>query len=150
MNLDGSGNSPGSHLSVGQRIRKFRADRGMSLNMLSDQSGVSKGYLSNLENSPDGGRPSAESLYVIAKALGVTMSDLLGRKLLVEQGTLSDVPDELRQFGRDAALPETDIQMLANIRFRGEQPRAKERWEYIYNAIKLSAGMDRGAPDHSG
>ena len=34
--------------------------------------------------------------------------------------------------------------MLAGIAFRGEAPRTKERWAFIYDAIKNSAGMDAG------
>lgn len=32
--------------------------------------------------------------------------------------------------------------MLASIQFRGEQPRTKERWRYIYTAITTSRAID--------
>ncbi len=129
-----------THDSVGGRIRKYRQDRKLSLSQLADQAGVSKGYLSALENDPHARRPSAETLYAIAKALGVTMSDLLGRKLLAAAST--EVPASLREFAEDEDLPEADVQMLSAIRFRGDPPRTKERWRYIYTAIRTSEAID--------
>ena len=68
------------------------------------------------------------------------MADLMGRELTVAPA--EDVPDSLREFADEAGLPEADIQMLASIQFRGEQPRTKERWRYIYTAISTSAAID--------
>src|SRR5215218_8286612 len=82
--------------SVGGRIRRYRGDRGLSLSQLAEQAGISKGYISGLENNPQARRPSAETLYAIAKALGVTMSDLLGRKLLA--AARNEIPVGLREF----------------------------------------------------
>ncbi|GAA2493809.1 helix-turn-helix domain-containing protein [Winogradskya humida] len=127
--------------SVGGRIRKYRLERGLSLSQLAEQSDVSKGYLSTLENDPAARRPSAESLYAIAKVLGVTMSDLLGRKILPAAAT--DVPNSLREYAEEDDLPEADIRMLSAIQFRGDPPRTKERWRYIYTAIRTSEAIDK-------
>jgi transcriptional regulator with XRE-family HTH domain len=121
-------------------MRRFREERGLSLNQLAAKAGVSKGYLSSLENEPSARRPSAETLYALANALGVTIADLMGRKLLFE--TASEVPESLRDFAAELDLPEADVQMLASIQFRGEQPRTKERWRYIYTAIRTSEPLD--------
>ena len=125
--------------TFGDRIRKYRDDAGLSLNQLASSAGVSKGYLWSLENEPDK-RPSAETLYAIAEALGVTMSSLLGRRLLTKQPT--DIPDSLREFAEEKGLPETDVQMLVGIEFRGVRPQTRERWEHIYNAIRMSKALD--------
>ncbi|MEU6848463.1 helix-turn-helix transcriptional regulator [Actinacidiphila alni] len=125
---------------VGERIRRYRQERSLSLTQLAQEAGVSKGYLSALENNPASRRPSAETLYGIAKALGVTMSDLLGRKLLSTPST--QVPEGLREFADQENLPEADVRMLSAIQFRGEPPRTKERWQYIYTAIRTSESMD--------
>jgi transcriptional regulator with XRE-family HTH domain len=127
--------------AIGTNIRKYRDDLGISLNELAERSHVSKGYLSALENGTDNRRPSGETLYAIAEALGVTMSDLMGRRLLTE--TAHDAPASLQQFAEEAGLPQRDIAMLATIEFRGEKPRTKERWSYIYNAIRTSTDLDR-------
>ena len=132
----------GKHGVIGANIRAFREDIGMSLNQLAEKSGISKGYLSAIENEEEPRRPSGETLYAIAEALGVTMSDLMGRKLLTEGP--ADIPDSLREFAEEAGLPQRDIAMLASIEFRGERPKTRERWSYIYNAIRTSADLDRG------
>jgi transcriptional regulator with XRE-family HTH domain len=126
----------------GDRIRTYREQRRLSLSQLAEQAQVSKGYLWALENAEDR-RPSAETLYAIAEALGVTMADLMGRRLLSEP--VKDVPRSLREFADDEGLPEADVQMLASIQFRGDQPRTKERWRYIYTAIRTSTDLDRSS-----
>ena len=72
------------------------------------------------------------------------MSDLMGRKLL--PAAAPRVPDGLREFAEEEGLPEADLQMLASIQFRGEQPRTKERWRYIYTAIATSRATDTAEP----
>ena len=131
---------PAAGGGVGDQIRRFREERGLNLSQLAAEAGVSKGYLWSLENDQDARRPSADTLYAVAKALGVTMSDLMGRKLL--PAATPQVPDSLREFADDEGLPQADLHMLASIQFRGEQPQTKERWRYIYTAIATSRAID--------
>jgi transcriptional regulator with XRE-family HTH domain len=130
---------------VGARIKSFREQQGLSLSRLAEKAKVSKGYLWSLENKPDSRRPSAETLYAIADALGVTMADLMGRRLLSEAEP--DVPLSLREFADEAGLPETDVEMLATIQFRGDRPQTKDRWRYIYTAIRTSTDLDRSSTE---
>jgi transcriptional regulator with XRE-family HTH domain len=135
---------PDTDTGIGGRIRRYRAERNLSLSQLAEQANVSKGYLSALENqhnsSAHARRPSAETLYAIAKVLGVTISDLLGRTLLHTIST--EIPESLRAFADQEDLPEADVQMLSAIQFRGEAPRTVERWRYIYTAIRTSQAID--------
>lgn len=126
--------------TIGQLIKRYREDKEMSLNGLAVETGIAKSYLWSLENDATATRPSAETLYKIAKALGVTMSELMNRKLLTEppQG----IPPGLAEFAKEHGLPDSDVRMLAGIQFRGERPQTKERWAYIYNAIRMSREMD--------
>lgn len=75
------------------------------------------------------------------------MSDLLGRRLL-SQATV-DRPQTLEAFAQEHNLPEADIQMLASINFRGEQPLTKQRWAHIYSAIRGTEWMDRATNDET-
>ena len=131
--------------NMGSRIRKYRQERNLSLSQLAEFADVSKGYLSALENDQPpktkSRRPSAETLYAIAKALGVTMSDLLGRKLLAT-ATTGPPPESLQKFAEADNLPQADVEMLNAIQFRGERPKTIERWRYIYTAIRVSESMD--------
>lgn len=61
---------------LGDRIRKLRKEKGLTLDQLAEQSGSSKSYIWELENkSPP--RPSAEKLAKIADRLGTTIEFLL-------------------------------------------------------------------------
>jgi transcriptional regulator with XRE-family HTH domain len=127
--------------SIGQRIKKFREDRGITLSELAIKAKVSKSYLSELENATGNGqRPSGDVLYRLGKALGVAMSDLLGRPVIT--APRRERPASLLKFAKQVNLPEADIEMLAGIQFRGEQPRTAERWAFIYQAIRNSEPMD--------
>ena len=128
---------------LGQRLRKFRDDHGWTQAELADRAGVSKPYLSELESGA-GRRPSGQILLKLADALGVTAADILGRQ--VAPAGDPHVPSSLREFAQLRNLPETDVQMLAGIRFRGEAPRTQQRWEHIYNAIRTSKTLDEDAP----
>lgn len=128
--------------TVGRRIKRFREEAGLTTSELAEQTRIAKSYLSALENSEDDERrrPGAETLYRIADVLGVAMSDLLGKPILA--GSRSERPASLEAFARGRGLPESDVEMLASIRFRGEEPKTAERWQFIYQAIKNSAPMD--------
>ena len=65
--------------SVGYQIKRYRTDKGWNLTQLATETGLSKSYLSELETISDATkRPSGQTLYGIATALGVTIADLLG------------------------------------------------------------------------
>jgi transcriptional regulator with XRE-family HTH domain len=112
----------------------------MTLTELAKEANVSKGYLSEIETGEGETRLSGQKLYSIADALGVTMTDLLGRKLILEHG--GAIPQSLREFAEAHKLPEADVQMLAGIQFRGDRPQTEERWAHIYSAIRSSEWMD--------
>jgi transcriptional regulator with XRE-family HTH domain len=128
--------------SIGARIRRYREDRGMSATQLAERAEISKSYLSELENPGDGTKqPSADKLYAIADALGVAMSDLLGRRIIIAPPTTP--PASLGEFiAVHPEIPEADVEMLSQIQFRGESPKSLERWEFIYQAIRNSEAMD--------
>jgi transcriptional regulator with XRE-family HTH domain len=132
---------PGDAKAIGGRITKFRKDKGMTAAQLAASAGISRSYLSELENGTGAHkRPSADVMYAIGKALGVSMSELLGRPLIT--GPPTNRPASLVRFAEMSNIPETDIDMLATIRFRGDAPQTPERWGFIYNAIKSSVNLD--------
>jgi transcriptional regulator with XRE-family HTH domain len=61
---------------VGPRLRRIRAERGVTLTDLADQTGISKSTLSRLENGQR--RPSLELLLPLAQAHRVPLDDLVG------------------------------------------------------------------------
>jgi transcriptional regulator with XRE-family HTH domain len=63
---------------IGKRINAFRAQKRITLEQLANQTGFTKGYLSKVEKSEKS--PPVSTLGIIARALGVTISALLGEE----------------------------------------------------------------------
>ena len=119
-------------MTLGQRVRQRRDEKGLSLSALARASKVSKGYLSQIENDA-APRPSGDTLFKMANALGTTVADLLGREI---EPTAREISPVLMEFAREANLPEADVMMLAAIRYRGEQPHSVADWRYLYESIR--------------
>src|SRR5512136_2174920 len=61
---------------IGKRIKAFRTQKRITLEQLAKKTGFTKGYLSKVETSKKS--PPVSTLGIIARALGVTISALLG------------------------------------------------------------------------
>ena len=125
---------------LGRRLRALRSEQQLSLSELARLSGVSKGYLSLIERS-DAARPSAATLFALAEALGVSVIELY--EGCATPIPVVEIPDSLREFGEQADLPPTDLEMLAGIHYRGSAPETKEDWHFIYESIRRSVGAVR-------
>lgn len=60
---------------IGKNIQKMRTERSLTLNVLSEKSGVSKAMLSQIES--DKVNPTVATVWKIAKGLGVDLNELL-------------------------------------------------------------------------
>ena len=72
---DTSDAAPGYLALIGERVRQFRARRGMSRRVLAEASGVSERYLAQLETGR--GNASITVLKQIADAIDVPVDDLV-------------------------------------------------------------------------
>jgi transcriptional regulator with XRE-family HTH domain len=63
---------------IGKRIKLLRNKKRITLERLATEAGFTKGYLSKVETSPKA--PPVSTLGVIARALGVNISTLLGEE----------------------------------------------------------------------
>jgi transcriptional regulator with XRE-family HTH domain len=124
-------------MTLAARIRKRMEEKGWTLADLSRESQVAKGYLWEILDGR-AKKPSAETLYRIAAALGTSVADLLGRPPAQPASAELQVAAELRALADDLNLPEEDVQMLAASRFRKEQPKTKEGWRFLYESIRRS------------
>src|SRR5690242_21922373 len=102
-------------MALSDQIRTRRLAQGLTLAELARRAQVSKGYLSQLENSTDTPRPSADILYRIAFALGASVGELLEKQLVQTGEELTDIPPGLRDFAQQVHLGDDDIRMLAQI-----------------------------------
>ena len=123
-------------MALHDRIKQRREEKKITAVELAQRAEISKGYLSEIESGRTS-RPSADVLFRIATALGTTVADLLERE--VRPATRA-VPPTLRKFADEEGLPDEDVEMLAQIRFRGDQPETKEDWRYLYESIRRSIG----------
>lgn len=137
-------------MPLGDQIRRRRLEHGLTLSQLARLAKVSKGYLSQLENSPESPRPSADVLYRIAFALEATIADLLGRTPANRAEQPISIPAGLLEFAASANLSQQDILMLAQIKHRGQQPILKpDDWRFLYESIQriLQADQREGESD---
>lgn len=117
----------------GKKVRERRVEEGLSQEKLAQAVGISRNYLSQIER----GQATNLSWQVVER-----LTSVLGLKV-EQEGTQSetvDVPSSLAQFAKTAGLPPDDILMLARLKYRGQQPDTPEKWELLYNVIKMTVG----------
>lgn len=119
----------------GQKVRDRRIKEGLSQQELADKIGISRNYLSQIER----GQATNLSWQVREK-----LSSVLGLKAEpspVPPSEPSNLPASLVEFAQKANLPPDDVLMLAGLKYRGQQPTSPEKWELLYNVIKMT--MDK-------
>lgn len=125
---------------LGQTIRSLRTGKGWSLAQLAEESGVSKAYLSDLENG-SAGKPNIQYVYSVATALDVTLDDLLGeakpKAHRREKRTVNEFPTGLLELQQELGLTNEDVEMLAYVNFRGHRPRDKEGWRFLLETLRM-------------
>jgi transcriptional regulator with XRE-family HTH domain len=129
--------------TVGERIRRLMRDRALTLGELSRQSGIAKGYISDLVNAGEDSRrkPSAETLYAIGTVLGASVADLLGKTRPVDE--MSSWPPGLAEYVKASNVPPQEARMLAGISARGRTPISAEDWKAVHRMIEMySADVD--------
>jgi transcriptional regulator with XRE-family HTH domain len=60
------------HAAIARRVREYRQERGLTVGQLGDESGISKGMLSKIENAQ--ASPSLSTLARLSQALGVPVT----------------------------------------------------------------------------
>jgi len=99
-------------MTLGQVIKKYRDDNKISMDTLAERSGVSKGYISMLENekNPNSNKPIAPKLATIIKladGMGIDLEKLI---------PMLDENQEVRIVGNkkhiDDELSQSDIHLL--------------------------------------
>ena len=61
---------------IGERVKKYRQEKRMSMTELADKAGVAKSYLSSIERNLQK-NPSIQFLEKVSSALGIPMDSLL-------------------------------------------------------------------------
>lgn len=115
----------------GKKVRDRRVEEGMSQEKLAQAVGISRNYLSQIER----GQATNLSWQVMDK-----LTSVLGLKEQEETDNEMVLPQSLAEFAKTAGLPPDDVLMLARLKYRGQQPTTTEKWELLYNVIKMTVG----------
>lgn len=144
-------------VALGARIAQLRELRGMSLGALAEAADdMAKSYLAKLERG-EVENPGLRTLSAIARALDVTVADLLqraelergaeGEALLAERADferlMANLPPGLKEFLDSMAaekrpVPPAIVRALAAVQFRGRRPEAADDWRFLYDAMMRS------------
>ncbi|MBD1821081.1 helix-turn-helix domain-containing protein [Cyanobacteria bacterium FACHB-DQ100] len=117
-----------------KRVRDRRIQEGLSQQELAEQIGISRNYLSQIER----GQATNLSWQVRER-----LSAVLGLKAEPAPSSALesvDLPPSLVEFAQNANLPPDDVLMLSRLKYRGQQPTSPEKWELLYNVIKMTVG----------
>jgi transcriptional regulator with XRE-family HTH domain len=71
---------------IGPRIRQLRIARGLTVAALAEKAGLSRGYVSKVENSKTS--PPVSTLMTLAKALGVNISEVFSEEITPARVTI--------------------------------------------------------------
>ncbi len=86
-------------IDLGARIRSLRKERGVTLAVMAETTGLSLGYLSKLEN--DLTSPTIAHLHKICEALGLTINDILLEEPVMQNATLVRTEERKPLFSLD-------------------------------------------------
>src|ERR1700682_3635948 len=125
-------------MSLAEQLRKIRESEGLSIDELAAKADISKTYIWELEKDTAGEKkPSAAVLMQIAKALSVTIADLLELPTAHALEAPAELSPSLKEFQERMAtlgtpLSDRDLRDLSLMRFRGGQPRTVDEWHRLY------------------
>jgi transcriptional regulator with XRE-family HTH domain len=127
---------------LGEKIRFYRQGRGWTLADLAQESDVSKAYISDLENGT-AGKPNIQYIFNIAQAVDITLDELLKDTTAKEQRSrkrrsADELPPGLAELQKELALSDDEVEMLAQVNFRGNRPKDMEGWRFVLQAIKMA------------
>jgi transcriptional regulator with XRE-family HTH domain len=134
--------------SVGDRIKEIREDRNWTQDRLAEVSGISKGYVSEIENNKP--NPSSESVLRIANALGASIDYLLrgvespriaNREPVMIPPALADAAVQLKlSYAETVELLEAHKSIIARRSTRDIKSFESKDWIDFYKAIKKVFG----------
>jgi transcriptional regulator with XRE-family HTH domain len=120
-------------ISFGQQVRARRRQEKLSQEELATRVQISRNYLSQIER----GQSTNLSWQVRQRINAVLGIQDEGFPPAPDPNAL---PPGLAEFAARQQLPADDVAMLARLQYRGQQPTTPEKWELLYNVIKVTVG----------
>jgi len=133
--------------TTGDRIREIRDEQRMTQDQLAEKTGISKGFLSDVENSKR--NVSSDYLLRIANALGASVDYILrgdsttvrSRQPVVIPAELSEAAEQLNlTYPQTLELLTAHESVIAKRSNKQVKKFAKEDWVAFYHAIKKVFG----------
>jgi transcriptional regulator with XRE-family HTH domain len=132
----------GAYMTTGDRIRKIREHKNMTQDQLADKAGISKAYLSDVENNNK--NISSKLLLQVANALGASVDYLLSgeskesrRKEIVIPPALSETAEKLNlSYNETLDLLNAYNSVVARRSIKSQKEFLPSDWEKLHNAIK--------------
>jgi len=132
------------HKGAGGRIRDLRRRKDWTLEQLAREAGVSKGFLSAIENEKN--HPTGKMLLKLARALGASVDYLLSGETNIEtknQPAATEVPPELAQAAMEKgwsfrtvnAMLQAREAVLARRSKSGAQTFTRAEWEDFHDRL---------------
>jgi transcriptional regulator with XRE-family HTH domain len=128
-------------MTVGERVRRRRLELGLTQDALAEKAGISKSFLSDLEN----GRRSvgAETLLDLGRAMGVSLDFLMTGKESEDHAQDEQIPPSLARFAAEEGLSVRDTLTLLRIQEQIVAARRKPKqrleqvdWKEFYQSVK--------------
>lgn len=126
--------------TVGDRVKLRRTELGLTQDVLAEKAGISKSFLSDLEN----GRRSigAETLLDLGRAMGVSLDFLMVGEQKPNRLEDQHIPATLARFAEEKSLSVRQTLTLLRINDQlGESRRGPKKtgevdWRQLYLAVK--------------
>ena len=128
---------------IGERIKDRRAELGWTQEHLAQKAGISKSFLSELENGKRS--VSADNLLDLARALGVSLDYLMtGKKNEEANAAEVQIPASLAKFAAEEGISfrqalmllEMQRQIIAHRSATKKESLDKVDWHKFYEAVK--------------
>ena len=128
---------------LGDRIRERREELGWTQDDLASKAGLSKGFLSDVENSKRG--IGADKLFDLARVLSLSLDFLMGKAgEQTEPPKEVEIPAALARFASEAGLSFRQTLMLLDMRRQIIAHRSNTKsddldkfdWQKFYQSVK--------------
>lgn len=130
--------------TIGERIKKIRGDKGWTQERLAREAGLSKSFLSDVEN--DKTRVSGDNLLKISEVLGASLDFLMKGESggVSEEADYIEIPANLSEAAEELGISFRETLMLLDIQksivarrsSRTVRPMKIEDWKRLYDRIK--------------
>ena len=124
-------------LTVGERIKAYRKERGLTQKELAEKSNLSRSHIASIEGNQY--TPSLATLNEISKALGIDSALLISDKLDTKSTSILNKKDQM-EIDEYLNNFENELLTQTGLMFDGE-PMTQESKEKLIAAMRIGAEM---------